>query len=867
MKKVHIIGASFSARCIGPGGGLRVWAKRNPPEPCPSETEKMQSAAPTAVPAPNAAAAVPARWWPKRTLGVVLPLVAFFVAASMLFVDPPTAPGRHPFSWFAGSGAPSLRGIPATHRPSAPLPPKPPPDTSREESSFLDRVRQDRVRQHEEQTLASQSERQSEQHSSAVQRDVTPVKPVKPVTPAKPDGVCGSGKKVQRLYIGLDIGGEGTRAIPLLQCDGAPDALLAVPDKYSKKSDDMVVHVCKNSAALHKNELTTLDTNKCAGLARELIRGPLVKVTNDMASSFPDAGVNVTVFGYATSGARTLPSAKKTLESLDAFKRDALEAFLAKRDHPLQDGSWKLSRQVAEEMKWKGDGKNNSFTLIDFRVLHGWEEAHLELMLASRVAADAVADATAAGAGGATPATAADWKETNMISFGSASAQMAIRIDGDESKQPSSALLERWVRDYDAAKTAKIETIAGFVKTIATQFGQPDQQGDDRFLACGASEKHFDDYIHILEHDSAPAPQQGHAAASSALLQVQSGARPGAHLLVSFLSSTNENCAPQHFGAVTAEVGEDHQIGEVRDGPPCRARDLASPEDSRHKGYSHLAGGLHGVMHTFERWARKCLQSETQESKKTDDLKKLLCSCGFGGKEARKQLMASDPCEGMDIMGDEIQISDPAKKKIFLQYGGDGGQVVYRALLRILGFGDGQPGAACGPRGEDTQDIMQESSVSGGTSEKGSTGGTASATFAAGDTGNVAAASEKTDISFHTVLNGGGNGKTKLLVSGQSCLAVRDPREKHDMMGWVPSLTVGLPETATTTAEETEGASVGVYVAVAVLVLGLLGGGAFVFVNQGAGGVEAMAGAEGAEGEAAPDGEEGNGADENEFEE
>mmetsp|Transcript_20260 Transcript_20260/g.51176 ORF Transcript_20260/g.51176 Transcript_20260/m.51176 type:complete len:357 (+) Transcript_20260:261-1331(+) len=68
-------------------------------------------------------------------------------------------------------------------------------------------------------------------------------------------------------------------------------------------------------------------------------------------------------------------------------------------------------------------------------------------------------------------------------------------------------------------------------------------------------------------------------------------------------------------------------------------------------------------------------------------------------------------------------------------------------------------------------------------------------------------------------------------------------------------------------AEEAEGASVAVYVVVAVLlVLGLVGGGAFVFVNQGAGGVEAMAGAEGAEGEAA-DGEEENGEDEDEFEE
>eukprot|EP00392_Amoebophrya_sp_AT5.2_P017752 g18164.t1 len=54
-------------------------------------------------------------------------------------------------------------------------------------------------------------------------------------------------------------------------------------------------------------------------------------------------------------------------------------------------------------------------------------------------------------------------------------------------------------------------------------------------------------------------------------------------------------------------------------------------------------------------------------------------------------------------------------------------------------------------------------------------------------------------------------------------------------------------------AGEAEGASVGVYlyVAAAVVVLGLVGGGAFVFVYQGSGGVEAMAGSdEGADGEA-----------------
>mmetsp|Transcript_1353 Transcript_1353/g.3104 ORF Transcript_1353/g.3104 Transcript_1353/m.3104 type:complete len:881 (-) Transcript_1353:322-2964(-) len=782
----------------------------------------MQEVA-AAVPMADAASSLPARPWPKRKRAavVLLALVAFLLGAGVLFVHPPTAGrGRHPVSWLSPSAARSFRGTTATHRPSAVAPPPSSDRWSPEERSFLELVRR-----HEERARAA---------------------------------ACAEGKHAQRLYVGLDIGSVGARAMLLLQCDGADAFVFLGGDKrYKVKIDDEKTGsgppdgISPSSGRNIMRDCTTATGNKekCESLAADLVRGVVergVIPSPDAIPSLPHP-VDVVVFGYATAGGRTQVSAKRTVGALKGFK-GAVE---------------RLEEKLLEDLP----DRVKTFTVRDIRVLHGWEEAELELHAVARVLA---AENEQEG-----------WEEMDMVSFGGSSAQMAIRIglEGDERTRPSTALLERWVKDFDASKTAEIESVADLVNTMKTQYARSEPQGDDRFLACGASERHFGDYLHILEH------------------------APGAHLLVSFLGSENENCAPQHFGNATAEVGGDHQVGEIRDGPPCRARDLSSPEDSRHKGYSHLAGGMSAASYTFDLWARKCLESETAGLELTRDLKKMLCSCRFGGA------LKPGTCEDVDILGEGESTETAGQRdraKIFLQcqaametffwwddqavfmaellaeigptgsegtgehifhaagglglvtlglpliadaalidkcppgaatqtktkiesgdvtgvfenecllamywrdgngafqpkakFYGDGGKLVVRALLRILGFGDGQPGVACGPRGGEAN-IMQRSSLGvtrtpESAVELSTAGGVASsfleqrereATFAADESQD-----EKIVIGFETIRNRGGDGASKLLVSGQGCLAVRDPRRVHGEMSWIASFSVSL---------------------------------------------------------------------------
>eukprot|EP00392_Amoebophrya_sp_AT5.2_P012486 g12589.t1 len=367
----------------------------------------------------------------------------------------------------------------------------------------------------------------------------------------------------------------------LLQCDGADAFVFLGGDKrYKVKIDDEKTGsgppdgISPSSGRNIMRDCTTATGNKekCESLAADLVRGVVergVIPSPDAIPSLPHP-VDVVVFGYATAGGRTQVSAKRTVGALKGFK-GAVE---------------RLEEKLLEDLP----DRVKTFTVRDIRVLHGWEEAELELHAVARVLA---AENEQEG-----------WEEMDMVSFGGSSAQMAIRIglEGDERTRPSTALLERWVKDFDASKTAEIESVADLVNTMKTH---------------------------------APA-----LAGAAALGRGNGGI---------FLGRL-PNCSLAAIAwrrAIVWRVFEDK-----------------AAQDSRHKGYSHLAGGMSAASYTFDLWARKCLESETAGLELTRDLKKMLCSCRFGGA------LKPGTCEDVDILGEGESTETAGQRdraKIFLQ--------------------------------------------------------------------------------------------------------------------------------------------------------------------------------------------------------
>eukprot|EP00392_Amoebophrya_sp_AT5.2_P015452 g15658.t1 len=639
-------------------------------------------------------------------------------------------------------------------------------------------------------------------------------------------GPCAeTGQEPSALYIGMDIGSTGSRASPLLRCGAGEQLMTMDSTKFSVKleMDAPEGFLMRDCGA---------DKRKCAALAERLLGGVLEKVVD--AGNILTQPVDVIVAGYATAGARTsAPTVAAGLHPLQGF---------------IQAGS-SLEKKMTDPAG-RGQGKVKSFKLQDVRVLHGWEEAQLEVHAVGRILEE-------------------DWKTVSMISFGGSSAQMAIAFrEGQGARLSDKLTADRWLpaEKLKAAGVA-IQDVGSMLSSPQDVIAVFDKVYDKpNYIGCGASEKHYRDYLKVLPDEETTSTTKTNGPQNKA---------PSAHVLISFLGTTNESCAPQQSDGPPPSSRPVAGKQIAHDGPPCRARDLSKPEEVRGKGFFHLAGGFSAETHAFYLWAQKCLAKGNL--KDDEPLKKLLCACGFDGAQREAcfgvdqtktppfapvtqcqaametffywddeavfvaELLAEmrptgreqpfRPAGGLprvalkypikDLQAREKCPEDETKQKFdsgsvsklqhdvcvlalydnakhegpfrpHEKFMGGAPALLYRALLRVLNFGDGRPGTptGCGPRGPEDKGPQTTQQVVLVMKSSGSSRGSSSALQEVEDPASVdppvpPVATMETTQTVElppTVLNSGGDEKTKILSPGV-CHAIVDPRQK-DFHSW-----------------------------------------------------------------------------------